>query len=107
MLAQRIASAAIGVPVILFLIWVGGVWYVAAVAVALGIASAEYQHARRTWLDPVCVLAALITAGIAVGAHDSTVVWLAWLGAALVLMPLAALVRPAGGDLAIDVFWTL
>lgn len=107
MLAQRIASGAIGVPVIFLLIYLGGVWYVAAVAVALAIASAEYQHMRRPWLDPVCALAALVTAGIAVGAHDSRAVWLAWLGAALVLMPLAAVLRPAEGDLAIDVFWTL
>jgi phosphatidate cytidylyltransferase len=108
LLAQRIASAAIGVPIIVLLIYVGGVWYVAVVAAALAVAAAEYQHARRPWLDPVCVLAALIAGGIAVGAHGDRIVWLAWLGAALVVMPVAALLSPVEGDDAvIDVFWTL
>lgn len=107
MLAQRVASAAIGVPIILLLIVVGGIWYVAAVAAALAVASLDFQHARRSWLDPVCVLAALIAAGIAVGAHVGRVEWLVWIGAALVLMPLAALLRPADDGGVVDVFWTL
>lgn len=107
MLAQRVASAVIGVPVILALIIVGGQWYVGAVAAALAVGSLEFQHARRPWLDPVCLLAALLAAGIAVGAYVGRPEWFAWLAAALVLMPLAALLRPADGGGAIDVFWTL
>ncbi len=108
MLAQRVASAAIGVPLIIVLIYAGGAVYVAVVAAALAVAAAEYQHARRPWLDPVCLLAALIAGGIAVGAHSERVVWLAWLGAALVVMPIAALLNPVEDeDTVIDVFWTL
>ena len=66
MLAQRVASAAVGVPIILLLIWLGGPWYIAAVCAALAVASLEYQHAQgREWLDPGSVLFAAINAGIA------------------------------------------
>ena len=107
MLAQRVASAAVGVPVILLLIYTGGLGYVAAVAMALGVATLEFQHARRPWLDPVCVLAAALVAGIAIGAHAGRHEWWAWLAAAAVLAPLAALVRPIGEPLAEDALWTL
>ncbi len=107
MLAQRVASAAVGIPVILLLIYTGGHVYVAAVAMALGVATLEFQHARRPWLDPVCVLSAALTAGIAVGAHTGRYEWWAWLVAAAVLAPLAALARPIGEPLVEDALWTL
>jgi len=102
-----VASAVVGVPVILALIIVGGNWYVGGVAAALAVGSLEFQHARRPWLDPVCLLAALLAAGVAVGASVGRVEWLAWIVAVLVLIPLAALLRPADGGGLIDVFWTL
>ena len=107
MLAQRIASATIGVPVILLLIYSGGHAYVAAVAIALAVATLEFQHARRPWLDPVCLLSAALVAGIAVGAHTGRHEWWAWIAAAALLAPLAAIARPTGEPPVEDALWTL
>jgi len=109
LLTQRFASAAVGVPVILLLIYAGGTLYTAAAAVALAIAAIEFQHARRDWLDPVCILTGALVAGIAAGARADTAVWAAWLVGAAVIAPLAAMTRPADpeDDARIDVLWTL
>lgn len=107
MLAQRVATAAVGIPLIIGLIIVGDVWYVAAVAAALAIAAVEFQHLRRPWLDPVSILAAALAAGMAAGADAGRPEWLAWLAATLVIMPLAALVRPTGEPRTADLVWTL
>ena len=107
MLAQRVLSAVIGVPIILVLIWFGGIWYVTAVAAALAVASLEFQHARRDWLDPVCVLIALLVAGIAVGAYLGRYEWLAWIAAGLVLPLLAVVISPTEDGAAADAMWAL
>ncbi len=109
MLAQRVASAAVGVPAILLLIYAGGIWYTAAVAAALAVATVEFQHARRDWLDPVCILTGALVAGIAAGARAGTGVWAAWLIAAAVIAPLAAMARPSDpeDDPRVDALWTL
>lgn len=107
MLAQRVATAAVGIPIIILLVIVDGVWYVAAVAAALAVAAVEFQHLRRKWLDPVSLLAAALAAGMAVGADAGRVEWGLWIVAAVVIMPLAALARPTGEPRAIDVLWTL
>lgn len=80
MLAQRVASAAVGIPIILVLIWFGGPWYLAAVCAALAVASVEYQHAQgRDWLDPTSSLVAAIVGGIAVGAYIGRLEWALWI----------------------------
>ena len=95
MLAQRVASAAAGIPVILVLIWFGGPWYLAAVCAALAVASVEFQHAQgREWLDPVGLLIAAIVAGIAVGAYIGRLEWLLWLAAAAVIPALVVTLSP-------------
>lgn len=105
MLAQRVASAAVGVPVILGLIYLGGNSYVAVVAAALAIASIEFNHARRDWIEPVSVLTALLVAGVAVGAHIGDLEWYAWLAAALVLPPIAAALHPTDDGAFDDAVW--
>ena len=45
MLLQRVATSVVGVPVILLLIWAGGAWYSAALAVFLVIAALEFYAA--------------------------------------------------------------
>jgi CDP-diglyceride synthetase len=82
LLIQRVASAAVGVPVIIALIWLGGVWFTAAVAVAMAVASLEFTHLRRGWFEPVCILTALVTAGVIVGAHGDELQWGLWLAGA-------------------------
>ncbi|MBI2724177.1 MAG: phosphatidate cytidylyltransferase [Chloroflexi bacterium] len=96
-----------GIPLILAVIYFGGVLYAGAVAVALGIAALEFQHMRHPWLAPVAVLSAVIVAGIAVGARGGRGIWLAWLAGALVVAPLAALAQAEDDARREDVVWTL
>ena len=105
MLAQRVASAVVGVPLILGIIYFGGNWYVAAVAIALAIASIEFNQARRDWLDPVSILTAVLVAGLAVGAHTGDYRWYAWVGAALVIPPIAAALNPTDDSPLADAVW--
>jgi phosphatidate cytidylyltransferase len=107
LLAQRVASAAIGVPIILLLVFLGGAWYTAVLAAALAVASIEFQHALgRPWLDPISVLIALLVAGIAVGAHMGRTEWYIWLGVGLALPPLVVGINPTGEGAAADALWT-
>jgi phosphatidate cytidylyltransferase len=105
LLAQRVASAAVGVPVILGVIYLGGNWYAAAVAAVLAIASIEFNHARRDWLAPVSLLTALFVAGLAAGAHAGDAVWYAWIAAALAIPPLAAALNPTDEGALADAVW--
>jgi phosphatidate cytidylyltransferase len=93
------------VPAILGFIYIGGNWYVAAVAVLLAIASLEFNHARRDWLDPVCVLTALLVAGVAVGAHTGDYRWYVWLGTALAIPPIAVAISPTENGALDDAAW--
>jgi phosphatidate cytidylyltransferase len=95
----------VGVPVIFGLIYLGGSWYVGAVAAALAVASIEFNHARRDWLEPVSVLTALLVAGIAVSAHISDSEWYAWLAAALIIPPIAAALNPTEDGAFADAVW--
>jgi phosphatidate cytidylyltransferase len=105
LLAQRVASAAVGVPLILGVIYLGGNWYAATVAALLAIASIEFNHARRDWLAPLSLLAALLCAGIAAGAHADDAAWYAWIGAALIIAPLAAALNPTDEGALADAVW--
>lgn len=107
MLRERVISAAVGVPVIFVLIWFGGNAYMIAVAAGLALAAAEFQHITRDWIDPVCLLTAAVVAGIAVGARAGGAVWFAWLIAAAIIAPLAALLVPTKDGHAIDLLWAL
>jgi phosphatidate cytidylyltransferase len=107
LLAQRIATAAVGVPLILLTVYFGGAAYVTTVALALAVASLEYSHLRRAWLDPVSLLTAFIVAGICVGAYAGRYEWLGWLAAALIVPPLAAAVTAEAGEQSADAMWTL
>ncbi len=105
MLAPRVASAIVGVPVILAIIYLGGAWYAAAVAVILATASVEFNHARRAWLAPVSVLAALLVAGVAAGAHAGDAAWYAWIAGALIIAPLTAALNASDDGAAADALW--
>ena len=73
MLAQRVASAAVAVPVIFLLVVNGGWPYAAFVALALGLAAAEIQHFRHEWFSvPVVVswVLASFTAIVVYYGHD-------------------------------------
>ncbi len=108
MLAQRVASAAAGIPIILLIIWFGGPWYAAAVAAALAFATIEFQHAQgREWADPVAILIAAVVAGVAVGAYIGGIEWLAWLAAGAIIPALAVIASPVDDDLPRALVWTV
>lgn len=107
MLAQRVASAIIGVPVILLLILVGGNWYVAMVAAALVVASLEFSHPRLGWTHRLSLLAAAFCAAIAGGAHVG-VEWILWfLAGAILLTLVVSLVPFDAGRMLSDWLWTI
>ncbi len=81
MLAQRLASAAVGIPLI------------------LALAALEFQAARHGWRSPIGLLAAALAAAMAGGAHVGPD-WVWWFSVGAVIIPLAlvALTRdPAEG----------
>ena len=107
MLAQRVASAVVGVPVIFLLVLVGGNWYVSFVAAALVIASLEFQHARHGWRHHLSLLAAAFVAAMAGGAHVGFN-WVLWFTAGAVLVTLVASLVPFDADRMLnDWLWTI
>lgn len=86
MLAQRVASAAVGIPIIVILIWVGGPWYAAAASLIVLLASLEFQaaHRRDGNLGFVAAgLGAAMAAGAFVGPD-----WVFWFTLGAVFLPL-------------------
>ncbi len=90
MLAQRLASAAVGVPAVLALVYVGDRWYTAAAALILALAALEFQAARHGWRSPLGLLAAALAAAMAGGAHVGPD-WVWWFSVGAVIIPLALL----------------
>jgi phosphatidate cytidylyltransferase len=87
MLAQRVASAVLGLPVIVLLIWAGGPWYTGAVALIVFVAALEFQSARRRRFAPLSVLAAAIAAAMPAGAFVGAD-WVLWFMVGGALIPL-------------------
>jgi phosphatidate cytidylyltransferase len=81
--------------------------YAAVVAAALAVASVEFNHARRAWLDPVNVLVALLVGGVAVGAYLGQYEWWAWMGAAGAIPLLAVALSPTDEGVSADAPWML
>jgi phosphatidate cytidylyltransferase len=79
-LAQRVASAAVGIPVIFLLIFIGGWTYAIALAIVLAIAGAEFQHLQFPWWWSIyVVIGAIATGGMAIAGHlgdGELVLWL-------------------------------
>lgn len=87
MLAQRVASAVVGLPVVVVLIWAGGPWYAGAASLIALIAAYEFQAPQHGAWAPLAIftagLAAAIPAGAFVGAD-----WVLWFVLAGTLLPL-------------------
>jgi phosphatidate cytidylyltransferase len=88
MLAQRVASAAVGIPILVLLIWKGGDWYTGAACLIVLIAAFEFQSAQQDSLAPLSVLAAVIAAAIVAGARVGPD-WVLWFTIGAVIIPLA------------------
>ena len=88
MLAQRVASAAVGIPIIVALIWAGGGWYAAAASAILLFAAYEFQTPHHGGATPLALAAAGLTAALPAGAFVG-LDWLLWFTLGGVLIPLA------------------
>ncbi len=77
MLAQRVASAAVGIPLIVLLIWAGGPWYTAAVCLIVLVAAYEFQAARHSGATPLGLVTAGLTASLPAGAMVGPD-WMLW-----------------------------
>jgi phosphatidate cytidylyltransferase len=87
MLAQRVASAAVGIPIIVLLIWAGGPWYAGAVAFILLVAGYEFHLPQHGAWAPLALLCAALTAAMAAGAFVGAD-WVFWFMIGGVLIPL-------------------
>jgi phosphatidate cytidylyltransferase len=83
LLAQRVAAAVIGVPLIFLIILAGGGLYAGAVAAAVAVAAIEFEHPRHGWVSVQGVVVAAACAAIAGTAHAGAdhVIWALGAGA--------------------------
>jgi phosphatidate cytidylyltransferase len=88
MLAQRVASAVVGIPVIILLIWAGGPWYTGAVAFIVCVAALEFQAPHRGMWAPLSMLSAALAVALVAGAFVG-LDWVLWFVAGGTLIPLA------------------
>jgi CDP-diglyceride synthetase len=87
MLAQRVATSVVGLPIIVGLVLAGGGVYAAAAALILLVATLEFEAPLLGWRHPLALLAASLSAALAAGALVGAD-WLLWFGTGLVLLPL-------------------
>jgi phosphatidate cytidylyltransferase len=107
MLAQRVASAAAGIPIIFLLVWAGGGWYAGAVSFIVLVAALEFQLAHYGRLTPLGVLAAGLAAAVPAGAFVG-LDWVVWFTLGGVLIPLVWVTLRADPDTAlVDWSWAL
>jgi phosphatidate cytidylyltransferase len=86
-LALRVATAAVAIPLIVLLVWAGARWYTGVVAALLAAATLEFQVARGSRITFMALMAAGLSAGLAVAAYAGGE-WLIWVLTGVVLLPL-------------------
>ena len=64
MLRTRLLTAAVGIPVLIGVVWVGGALLAAVVALAAGVASVEFAMARSAHKTPLAIAGALCGAAL-------------------------------------------
>lgn len=69
MLVTRLITAAIGIPLLAAVVWVGDALLAAVVAVAVCVATLEFANARGVMRTPMAVLSALSAAALPVAAY--------------------------------------
>lgn len=87
MLAQRVASAIVGIPILVLLIWAGGPWYTAAACLIVLIAAYELQATHHQGPAPLALAAAALAAALPAGAFVGPD-WILWFTLSGVLIPL-------------------
>lgn len=108
MLAQRLATAAAGIPIILAVILIGGPLYTAVVAVILGLGSLEFVHMlagveRPPWRPSgAAIVAVAAVVAVVVGADNGVDYWtgavVAGVGLGLVYVVALRTTEDAPGD---------
>ena len=69
-MASRTASAAIALPVLLLVVWIGPPWFSILVGVAAALGALEMSNIVRKWGDrPVGAVSAAVSGGLIAGAH--------------------------------------
>jgi phosphatidate cytidylyltransferase len=107
MLAQRVASAAVGIPLIVLLIWAGGPWYTAGACLIVLVAAWEFQAPHHGPWTPLGLLAAGLAGAVPAGAFVGTD-WVLWFGLGGVLIPLVwVTVRADVATALTDWFWAI
>ena len=87
MLALRIASAVVGLPLVVLLIWAGGPWYAGAASVIILIAAYEFQAPQHGPWSPLAIFTAGLAAALPAGAFVGTD-WVLWFLLAGAILPL-------------------
>lgn len=100
MLAQRVASAAVGLPLLVLLIWAGGPWYTAGACLIVLVAAYEFQSLRRDHKMAFGLLVAGLAAAIPAGAFVGSD-WVLWFMLGGVLIPLLWVTLLSGPDAAL------
>ena len=87
MLKLRVASAIVGIPIVVLLIYAGDRWFAGVVAAILLVATLEFQLGRGVGLRPLALVSAAFAGGLALAAHGHGE-WMIWVASGLVLLPL-------------------
>jgi phosphatidate cytidylyltransferase len=90
MLAQRLASAAVGIPLIALAIWAGGSWLTGVVSGAVLVAVLEIEAARGSVVRPGALLAGALAASLPPAAQLG-LDWMTWFVTGVALLPVAGL----------------
>ena len=106
MLAQRVASAAAGLPLLVLLVWAGGPWYTAAAAAIILVAAYEFHAPHDGGPSPLGLAAAGLTAALPAAAFVGAD-WLLWFAIGGTLIPLALVTLRGDPDSALhDWLWS-
>ncbi|MEX2237345.1 MAG: CDP-archaeol synthase [Dehalococcoidia bacterium] len=88
MFVQRIAVAAVAIPLIVLVVWLGGALFDIVLAAVLALAAIEFfSMVRGSWRQPLALGAGLASAGLVIAADDGY----DWLVYALAISALASL----------------
>jgi phosphatidate cytidylyltransferase len=106
LLAQRVATGVVAIPILLLLIWLGGWAYAGVAALVLAVAAAEFAHFKSTWMSVSTVVAAAYAALLAISARTVGAESILLLGLALAVVSLpVGVLWLRGSDFAERVGW--
>ena len=70
MMTRRILTASIALPILIFIVWLGGLWFAALIAVAAGVGAWELcQLATAVEKRPLMPVAVLLAIGLSISYH--------------------------------------